>query len=264
MAADPKNSDWRERLGRAGFAARGIVYGLVGIIAFAVAVGEEKGTSGQTGALRSLADSTGGKLLLVATAIGLAAYALYRLSEVIWGSATENDEKKEALERIASVARVAIYGGLAVSALRLLSGSGGSSGSPKQGTSTVFDLPAGQVLVFIAGAVMLGVAAYQAYTGLSRSFEDDLKTGEMDEGARKTARVTGVAGHLARSVVYALIGVFLLKAAIEHQAKEATGLDGALQEIAQQDYGSLLLGLVAAGLLVMGVYSLIEARYRRL
>jgi hypothetical protein len=232
----------------------------VGIIAFAVAVGEEKETSGQTGALRSLADSTGGKLLLVATAIGLAAYALYRLSEVIWGPVAEDDEKKEALERIASVARVAIYGGLAVSALRLLSG----SGSPKQGTSTVFDLPAGQVLVFIAGAVMLGVAAYQAYKGLSRSFEDDLKTGEMDEGARKTARVTGVAGHLARSVVYALIGVFLLKAAIEHQAKEATGLDGALQEIAKQDYGSLLLGLVGAGLLVMGVYSLIEARYRRL
>lgn len=264
MAVNAESSDWRERLGRAGFAARGVVYGLVGIIAISVAVGEEKGTSGQTGALRSLADSTGGKLLLLATAIGLAAYALYRLSEVIWGPVGEDDERKAALERVASVARVAIYGGLAVSALSLLSGSGSSSGGAKQGTSTVFDLPAGRVLVFIAGAVMLGVAAYQTYTGLSRSFEDDLKTGEMNEGARRAARIAGVAGHLARSVVYSLIGIFLGKAAIEHQAKETKGLDGALQEIAQQSYGSLLLGLVAAGLVVMGVYSLIEARYRKL
>lgn len=253
----------REWLGRAGFAARGLVYGLVGVIAVAVAVGAEKGTKGQTGALASLADSGGGKLLLAATAAGLAAYALYRLSEVIWGPAGSVDEDREKLERVASVFRVVIYGGLAVTAVRLLDGSGGGS-SPDQGTSTAFDLPAGEALVLIAGAVMIGVGVYQGYRGVSREFLDELERSRMSEAEEHAARGFGLAGHVARGVVYALIGVFLAKAAIEHDAEETRGLDGALQELAQTDLGGPLLGVVALGLVVMGAYSVVEARYRRL
>ena len=264
MQRNGKPPAWLERIGQAGFAARGVVYGLVGVIAIAVAVGEEKGTAGQAGALRTLADSTYGTALLALVAVGLFAYALYRASEVFFGSATEHDERKDKLERAASVVRVLVYGGLAVTAAGLAMGSGGSSQSSKESTSTVFDLPAGTALVLIAGAAMLGVAGYQAYRGISGAFEDDLRTAEMDKGARRTASLTGTAGHVARGVVFALIGAFLIKAAVEHDAQDAKGLDGALQELAQQDGGPILLGLVALGLFVMGVYSVVEARYRRL
>jgi hypothetical protein len=203
-------------------------------------------------------------VLLALTALGLAGYALYRASEVIWGSEAEDDERKEKLERAASVVRVVVYGGLAITAASIALGAGSSSQNEDQTTSTVFDLPAGEFLVLAAGLVMLGVAGYQLYKGVSGSVEDDLRTERMTDHAIKTAKVLGGAGHVARAVVFSLIGVFLVKAAIEHDPDETKGLDSALQELAQQPLGPLWLGLVAAGLVVMGAYSLIEARYRKL
>ena len=228
-----------------------------------MALGDEKKAADQSGALSSLADGTAGKALLAALAIGLGAYALFRLIEVFVGPANE-DGAEDKLERIASVARFVLYGGLCVSAVRLLAGDGTSSGNEQSTTSTVFDLPAGVVLVFIAGLVMIGVAIYQGYQAASTSFEDDLEIGRMSPAMRSVAHDVGITGHAARAIVFVLIGGFLIKAAVEHSSKEAVGLDGALQEIAQQTYGSLLLFVVAVGLLVYGAYCLIEARYRKL
>lgn len=256
-------SQWHERIGRLGFTAKGILYGLVGIIAIAVALGGEKSTADQTGALASLSDSAAGTALLVALAVGLGAYALFNLIEVFDGSlASEDGEEK--LERVASVFRAVIYGGLCVSAVLLLANAGSSSGNEDKTASTAFDLPAGVVLVFIAGAVIVGVGLYQAYTGVSTSFEDALDQSRMSAGMRSAAKALGIGGHLARAVVFSLIGGFLIKAAVEHSSKQAIGLDGALQEISQQTYGSLMLFVVAVGLFVYGAFCLIEARYKRL
>jgi hypothetical protein len=41
-------------------------------------------------------------------------------------------------------------------------------------------------------------------------------------------------------------------------------LDGALAKLANQSYGSVLLGVVAAGLVAFGLYSLADVRYRKL
>jgi hypothetical protein len=254
----------RERTGRAGFTARGVLYGIIGIVAIAVALGEEQSPADQQGALSSLAGSTAGKILLILLAAGLAGYALFRLWEVIAGPVDERGDKAK-LERVASVARVLIYGGLCFSAIKILTESGSqSSSSETSSTSTVFDLPAGQLLVIAGGVALIGVGLYQLYTGISGSFRDHLKLAQMSEHEQHTATVAGTAGHIARAVVFSLAGAFLLKAGIEHDPDEAVGLDGALLEIAQQSYGAILLGLVALGLFVFGFYSLIEARYRKL
>jgi hypothetical protein len=257
--------EWRERLGRVGFVAKGVLYGIIAVIAIAVALGGEQSAADQTGALASLAGSTAGKALLVAVAIGLGAMALFRLVEVVTGpTAPVGDEREEKLERVASAVRAAVYGVLCFSAVKVLAESGSGGGSESSATSTVFDLPAGVALVLIAGVVIVGVGIYQGYRALTTSFEDELEVARMRERTYDLARVLGVAGHLARAVIFTLIGAFLVKAAVEHDADEAIGIDGALQEIAQQDYGSALLLLTAAGLLVYGFYCLIEARYRRL
>ena len=258
--------EWHERLGRVGFVAQGVLYGIVGVIAIAVALGDEKSTADQSGALSSLAGQSAGIVLLVILAIGLFAMAIFRLVEVFTGptGAEDEDEKKEALERIGSLVRAVIYGGLGVTAVRLIADAGGkSSGSERSTTSTVFDLPAGTFLVFAAGLIIIGVAFFQGHRGVTTSFEDDLDQSRMGTGMQSLARALGAAGHIARAVVFLLIGAFLIKAAVEHNAQEAIGLDGALQEIAQQAYGSLLLLIVALGLFVFGAYCLIEARYRR-
>lgn len=255
----------RRRAGRAGFAARGILYGIVGIVAIAVAVGVEKSTADQQGALASLAGSTAGKILLVVLAAGLGGYALFRLFEVFFGPVGDYGAKAK-LERVASIFRVLIYGALCFSAIQILveSGQSSSSSGAKSSTSTVFSLPAGQLLVIAGGIALIGVGVYQLYQSISTSFRDDLRLAEMNEHEQRVATTAGTAGYAARAVVFALSGAFLLKAGVEHDADEAVGLDGALQEIAQQTYGALLLGVVAAGLFVFGFYSLIEARYRKL
>lgn len=255
--------DWHERLGRVGFAAKGALYGIIGVVAIAVAIGSEKSTTDQTGALASLADKPAGNVLLVLLAIGLGAYSLFRLVEVFVGPAND-DGAKAILERLASVARFVLYGALCVSAVRLIADAGTSGGNETSTTSTVFDLPAGVALVFIAGVVMIGVALYQGYKAGSTSFEDELDQSRMSPRMKSAARYLGVGGHAARSVVFVLIGGFLIKAAVEHSSKEAVGLDGALQEIVQQPFGSVLLFIVALGLFVYGAFCLIEARYRKL
>ena len=255
----------RRRLGRAGFAARGVLYGIVAIVALAVAVGEEQSTADQQGALASLAGSTAGKILLVVLAAGLGGYALFRLYEVFAGPVGDYGAKAK-LERVASAFRVLIYGALCFSAIQVLveSGQSSSGSGAKSSTSTVFSLPGGQALVIAGGLVLIGVGVHQLYMAVSASFRDDLRLAQMNEHEQHVATMAGTAGYAARAVVFALSGAFLLKAGVEHDADEAVGLDGALQEIAQQTYGALLLGLVAAGLFVFGFYSLIEARYRKL
>ncbi len=258
-------SGTRKTIGRMGFAARGIVYGLVGAIALAVAFGEERSSADQSGALASIADSDAGPIALILIAIGLAAYALYRGTEVVLGPVGERDDSKAAVERVASIFRTLVYGALCVTAIRLATGSGAGSSGARQQTSTVFDLPAGELLVGFGGIVLIGVAVYQVYRGASGSFMEELETQRMDQRQQRLAKITGTAGHIARAVVYALIGGFLVKAAVESQAREAKGIDSALQELAQQPYGPLLLGAVALGFIVLGVYStLIETRFRRL
>lgn len=255
------SEEWRERLGRIGFVGKAVLYAIIGIVAIAVALGDQRKAADQTGALASLGESGAGTALLVALAIGLAGYATFRAIEVFIGPANESGAKA-ALFRAASAVRALVYGVLCVAAVRLVADAGGGGGSNEgKTTSTVFDLPAGVALVGVAGVVLIGVALYQAYKALSTSFEDDLDTAAMGSRMRSLAHGLGIAGHAARAIVYALIGGFLIKAAAEQDSSEAVGLDGALQEIAQQSFGALLLGVVAVGLFLYGAYCLVEARY---
>ena len=99
---------------------------------------------------------------------------------------------------------------------------------------------------------------------LRRTFLEELKTGEMSAGTQTWITWIGTIGHIARAIVFALVGWFLLKAAYEFDAKEAVGLDGALTKILQAAYGPWLLGFIAAGLIAFGIYSISEARYRKI
>ena len=121
----------------------------------------------------------------------------------------------------------------------------------------------GTVLVAIAGIVLIGVAIYQAHRGLSRDFLEDAKTSEMSAGVRKTYTALGVVGLVARAVIFALIGYGLIKAAIDYQPKEAVGIEGALRNLTETSFGPLLLAAVAAGLIVFALYSMADARYRK-
>jgi hypothetical protein len=150
-------------------------------------------------------------------------------------------------------------------AVEVLTGSGGSgSGNASKTTGGILGWPGGTVIVGIAGAVMIGIGLYQGYRGITQSFLEDSKTEEMSARMRRWIGRVGTVGHLARMVVFGLVGIFLIKAAIDYNPSSAVGLDGALAKLLHQPYGSYLLGIVAAGLIAFAVYSLSDARYRRI
>jgi hypothetical protein len=252
-----------EWLARAGFVARGLIYGLIGILAIKLALGAGGKTTDQEGALKTIAQQPFGQVLLILVAIGLAGYALWRLIHALIGHGPENSDST--FDRVAAFGSGIVYAGLCAIAIEILLGSGGnSSGNTHKTTAGVLAWPAGTWLVGIAGAVLIGIALYQGYRGLSRDFLEDSKTDEMSPKVRSWIEWIGTFGHLARMVVFGLVGVFLIKAAIDPNSNKAVGLDGALAKLAHASYGPFLLGLVAAGLVAFGVYSLTDARYRRI
>jgi hypothetical protein len=144
----------------------------------------------------------------------------------------------------------------------LLVGSHSSSGNEKKQTEAVLDWPGGRWLVGAVGAGLVAWGLGSAYRGVTKKFKDDLHTARMSARAETWATRVGVVGYLARAVVYALAGVFLIRAAYQFDPKEAVGLDGALQKVADQSFGPLLLGVVAAGLVAYGLFYFVRAAYR--
>ena len=253
-----------EWMARVGLVARGVVYGIIGILALKLAVGSGGKATTQRGALMTLAQEPFGKALLIATAVGLAGYALWRLVRAGIGHGTEQDDIR--LQRVAGAASGIAYAALSVTAVKILIGASSSGGtnSPKQTTGGVLGWTGGTVIVAVAGAILIGVALFQGYKGVSKKFLEDSKTREMSRAVKRGFTAIGVFGHLARMVVFGLIGYGLLKAAIDYDPRKAIGLDGALNKLSHNSYGPFLLGVVAAGLIGFALYSIADARYRKI
>lgn len=255
------HSDLFRWLARAGFAARGVVYVIMGILAIKLALGNSGTSANQQGAMRAIAQQPFGKVLLVLVAIGLGGYSLWRLARAALGHGPEDSDS--GFDRVAAFASGVVYAGLCAIAVEILLGSG-SSGGAKKTTAGVFGWPAGTWLVGIAGVVLIGVGLYQGYRGISKDFLKDSKTEQMSGRTRRWVEWIGTFGHLARAVVFCLVGVFLIKAAVDYNPDKAVGLDGALAKVDHASYGPFLLGLIAAGLIAFGTYSLSDARFRRI
>ena len=252
-----------ELLSRAGFVARALVYGIIGTLALKLALGQGGKLTNQQGALHTVAHQPFGKLLLTLVAIGLGGYSLWRLVRAATGHGPESTDS--GFDRVAAFASGIAYGAMCAVAIEILLGSHGSStGDPKKATAGVFSWPAGTWIVGIAGVVMIGVALYQGYRGITKKFLDDSKVEEMPPRIKEWISRLGMIGHLARMVVFGLVGVFLIKAAVDYSPRTSVGLDGALAKIVHRTYGPLALGIVAAGLVAFALYSISDARYRRI
>ncbi len=214
----------RPRLGQAGLAAK-VLYAVIGFLALQLALAS---SASQQGALRTVAQQPFGKVLLAVLAVGLLAYALWRLSQV-FGHHGEDSRAEAWAKRGSCLLRAVVYGSLFAATLRLLMGSGGGSGgSPSESslTARVLQLPLGVALVVGVGLAVVGVGLYQGYKGVSKRFLEELRTARMTPGQRTWATRIGVAGLVAWGAVFCLLGFFVVKAALESQPRQATGSTG--------------------------------------
>lgn len=258
---------WYAVLARVGLVAKGVSFGIVGALAIKLALGDGGKATSRQGALQALAHQSFGKIALVLLAIGFAAYAIWRFVQA-FAEREESDDKgaaKKWAKRAGYVGRGLIYAGLTFSTVKIVTGSGGGGSQNEKAhktAATVLSWPGGTWIVGIVGAAIVAAGLWNFYRGVARKFEDKWRTGEMGARARKWGGRAGLIGHIARAIVFTLIGIFVVKAAVDYNPKDAIGLDGALQKLAHASYGPYLLGLTAAGLLCYGLFCLVDARYR--
>jgi hypothetical protein len=202
---------------------------------------------------------------LVVICAGLLGYALWKIVLAIRGHGPEGGGDPEPTDRLANLGGGIVYLIFFWVALRTATGgSGDASGQSKQAAVGVLGWPGGQLIVGIGGITLLLISLYQLYDGLRGKFAEDSKTGQMDGREHETFMLLGRIGLSARALVFALVGYFILRTAIDFKATKAVGVNGALLRLQHQPFGAWLLGLVALGLLTFAVFSLLEGRYRHL
>ncbi len=257
---------WIERLARFGYASKGAVYFLVGLLAVQAAFGGGGKTTDTEGALETLVQQPFGQFLLGLIAFGLISYAMWRFVEAINDPENKGKDIKGIATRLSYIANGLTYAGLAWTAVQIIMGSssGGGDDSKQNWTARLLNQPFGQWLVGTIGAGVIAFGFYYLYRAFSAKFRRKLYLSELSSTKREWVIAICRFGLAARSIVFFLIGWFFIEAAYMAQASQVGGLDQALETLAGQPYGPLLLAVVALGLIAYGVYCIVQARYRRL
>jgi len=260
QAANSRPMAW---LARAGLTARGVMYVLIGIIAVQIAVNGSHQQADRTGAVHLVANTPLGSALLWLLVIGFAGMTLWRLSEALWGTNDAGGRKPG--KRLANLARAVFYAVVTFGILKYALGIGQPSSSDTQSqdlTATALRHPGGQVVVAIAGILVVGAGLYVMYRAFKLKFLKHLRMGGASVRTRKVVQRLGQIGGIARGLVFGTIGVFLIVAAADANPGQAKGIDSALRALADTPLGPWLLVFIALGLMTFGVYSWCEARWR--
>jgi hypothetical protein len=256
---------WFKYLARFGYAAKGLVYLVAGALSARAAFGLGGTTTDSRGALLQILSEPFGKLMLVLIGAGLIGYVLLRLAQAFLDPEHKGSDTKGIALRAGYLFSALVYAGLAWTAFRLASGSGGASGNQTQDWVTrLFALPLGRWLVGIAGLWVLGGGLYQLYKAYSADFSEHFRWNQMSEAERTWSVRLGRAGLAARGIVQGLIGLFLIQAALLFDPGKVQGTTGALQTLAPPPFGLWTVGVVAIGLAAYGIYMLAAARYSRI
>ncbi len=254
-----------EILGRAGLAARGVMYMIVGWLAIQVAVGHLGHKADPSGAMRLVASTPVGAFALWLLAIGFVGLTVWRLSEAVYGG--PGREGRKTGTRVAAAFRVLLYGFLAFTILKFALGLGAPPSSNKTSrdlTATLMRHPGGVALVGLLGVALISGGVFLACKAWERDFLKNLRLAQMSPRVRRAVEVLGRAGGVARGTVFTAAGIFLLVAAVHARPGQAKGIDATLRALASTPAGPWLLAAVAIGLILFGVYSCAEARWRRL
>jgi hypothetical protein len=261
------------KLGRAGWFAKGVVYFLAGLLALVV-VAQSYGwkaptatpqEASPTGAIKEVADSRGGGVLLWALAIGLFIYAAWRVVTALLPGSTD---AKGWVTRIGYFVSATLYATFALTAISLATSPTATNENGNQKvtdlTTRVMTHTAGRWLIGIAGAIAIGAAIYRTVKGLKMDVTDEMDVAGMSASRLRWTTRLGAVGEVSRGIAIGLIGFFLIRAAVTYDSAEATGLDGALRRIADNAWGVLIVAGVGLGFVAYGVFCLTTFTRRRL
>jgi hypothetical protein len=264
---------WLRAGSRLGLACRGAVYLLVGYLALRLALathGRLGAPASSAGAVQEVVAPAWGRVSLVLLVAGLAAYALTQLVEAVFRPASATGRMGRWWQRAVSSWGFLVYSVFCVSTAGLLAGTPAkqtAQSEQRQDISMATDLLRtgwGRLLVALVGILVVAGGLEAGRRAVRFNFRERFTAGHMSPALAMITRTLGAFGCVARAVVFVLIGVFLLKAAVLSSANQTKGLDATFRAVASTPYGSWLLGLLASGILCYGLYCLVEAKYRDL
>jgi hypothetical protein len=262
---DASKKNWLQRAARLGHLAKGLIHGLVGVLALQVALGAGGRIAGDHEAMELIGDQPFGRVLLFLVAVGLAGYAAWRLIESFGG--VWERTRGGLLHRLGAFGGGLVNAALSVAVFQMaLGGSGEASEShhPRSWVGELLGQPYGAVELALVGATIILVGVFQLYEAYTKKFLQDFRLQHMSRDEQRWVTRAGQAGFVARGVVFPIVGVGLLRAALQRDASETRDTRAALVEIASSSGGQIALGLVAIGLLAFALFMIASARYRQI
>ncbi|MEX2473098.1 MAG: DUF1206 domain-containing protein [Gemmatimonadota bacterium] len=264
--------DGIEVVARVGYAAKGVVYLVIGILAVQLALAGAGGeTSSTRRALQRISEASFGQVALLLVTIGLAAHTLWRLFQAAMdpeAAQSSDGEKKRWLKRGFFLISAVAYGLLTYSGIEILTGLGGGGGggdgasgggSNAAWTAELMSMTFGVWLVGIVGAGVVIRGLMQFAKAYTQGFQDKMSSFDFGPKRRKWIIRVSRLGLTARGVVFGIIGSSIVYAALTHDPEEARGLEGALDMLISRPW---LLGGLGVGLACYAVYQWVKARYR--
>jgi hypothetical protein len=268
-ATEATASTWVERLARAGFVAKALLYGTIGMLAASAALGvgsaRNGGATDTRGAMATVLAAPLGKILLAAIGVALIGYAAWRVVEGIVDPDRRGNGVKGLALRASFVARGVAHAALAVTAFRFAAaGASADQGgdTSRAATKAALDMRGGEWIVWLAALSLAGYGAYQLYRAVAAKLSKQLDTHEMSGEAGQWLVGVSRFGIAARGVVFVALGWLFVRAATQHDPSEAGGIGEALQTL--RDLGRWPFAAIAIGLIAYGGYQGLNARYRRM
>ena len=242
---------------RAGYGSRGVIYTIVGLLAFWAAMGSGQ-AEGTKDALAQLRGQPYGVVALWAIGIGLFGYLIWRITAGIADVEDHGTDAKGLIARTGQITTGLIHGAVGVSVIGLAMTGSDGGGSAQDWTGRIMQMPMGRYLLGAGALILAGAGVYYAYKGWSGKYKEHLA------GSRLTAQVDPAikAGLIIYGGLLALVALSIFYAALYADPGQAGGLGEALTQLRGMVYGRILLGIAGIGLMLFALYNFVEAAYR--
>ncbi|MGH4124255.1 MAG: DUF1206 domain-containing protein [Clostridium sp.] len=259
-----------EFMARVGFATRGLIFFIMGILALLLAFGIGGKTTDQQGTIANIGKQPEGKILLWLFLIGLICYSSWGLIQVVVNPFNKENDTKGISARLGYLFGAISYSFLAIPTFSLLTGGSKPAHVGKQAAQTqnyvakILDMPFGQWIIVVIAIIVISVGIFQVCKGFMPLFGCHLDLIKLNTFQLKWVKGFGRFGTISRGFVIVSVGIFLAIAAYTSNSNEAKGFDSALMSLIHQSYGRWLIGIIALGLTSLGIYALLIALFFRL
>lgn len=247
-----------------GYAVSGLLHSLIAYLIVRIAIGAG-GHADPSGALETVAETTGGVAALWILAAAIVPLALWRLAEALVGLHPAEGHRPHLNDhslgnRLKALGLLVVYCGVAITAVRYALGSRESSGDQSAGiTARLMQVGWGRVGLIAAGVTIAVIGGYNAYKGASRRFRADLT-----DPVGPVITTLGFVGYVGEGLVLAIAGLLVVVAVVDADPTKARGIDAAVKALGETGPGLILLTVAAAGFAAYGLYSFTLTRYARM